>query len=122
MCSPHVCAGDLSGRGSSSCPGFWGLWLERGFVISVWRLLIFGIVSGIAFCLEGLQPGSLYCTETAVVGDVGTSCSPRRVNSPARLGQSGSSQGLFPVEMLRLGLGVYGGGCLPFSLGAGGVP
>ena len=76
MCLPPVCAGDLSGRGNSSCRGVWVFWLERGSGISVWHLLIFGIVSGIAFCLEGLQPGSLYCTETAVVGDVGTSCSP----------------------------------------------
>ena len=90
--------------------------------ICVWHLLIFGIVSGMVFCLEGLRFGSLYCTETAVVEDVGTSCSPMRVNPLARLRQTDSSQGLFPVRMLRLGLGVYGGGCLPFSLGAGGVP
>ena len=96
--------------------------MERGFGISVWHLLIFGIVSGMVFCLEGLRFGSLYCTETAVVGDVGTSCSPRRVNLPARLGQTGSSRGSGHVRMLRLDLGVYGGRCLPFSLGAGGVP
>ena len=88
----------------------------------MWHLLIFGTVSGIAFCLEGLQPGSLYCTETVVVEDVGTSCLLTRVNLLSRLGQTGSSRGSGHVRMLRLDPGVYGGRWLPFSLGAGGVP
>ena len=122
MCLPPVCAGDLSGRENSSCRGVWVFWLERGSGISVWHLPIFGIVSGVAFCLEGLQPGSLCCTEAAVVGDVGTSCSLMRVNLLSRLGQTGSSRGSGHVRMLHLDLGVCGGRFVLFSSGAGGVP
>ena len=74
------------------------------------------------FCLEGLRLGSLYCTETIVVEDVGTFCSLTHVNLLSRLGQTDPSQGLCSLGMPHLGPGAYGEGCPSFFLGVRDVP
>ena len=74
------------------------------------------------FCLEGLRFGSLYCTETAVVEDVGTFYSLTRVNLLSHLGRTDPSQGLCPLGMPHLGPGAYGEGCPSSFLGVRDVP